>query len=184
MNTGARSEVTVFPLTPVLEAGASRKSLTEAGFVSSIWKVMVLLLPDAATLLGLLAQDAVAVTLNVPLRIGLPEESRKSWNGKLKVPSDWIDEAGRVKVLVVVLVPFGALVQTSVTVTRVPIGVVPVNTGAVLLVTGTPLTRLTPGSARVGGDGGDVGGGTTMSVAWRSKVSVTGLLRAPAASVV
>ena len=50
---------------------------------------------------------------------------------------------------VIVGVP-GPFVQVSVTVIEVPMTVVPVNWGLVSLVTGTPPTRFTFGSARVG----------------------------------
>src|SRR5262245_5899717 len=99
MKVGVRSEVMPSPEIPRSAAGSRRKSVTAGGVVLSILKLTTLLLEDAATWLGLLIQAALAETLNVPLMTGLPEVSSKSWKVKLKVPSDWTDEAGRVNVI-------------------------------------------------------------------------------------
>ena len=84
----------------------------------------------------------------------------------------------------VLLLPAGAFSQTSVTVTKVPMTVAPVNSGDVELVSGTPLTTANDGQRREGAGGGDDGGGGTMLVACTVNVSETLLLWAPASSVV
>ncbi len=80
----------------------------------------------------------MTVTWKVPLLMASPDESVKSWNEKLNVPSELTSVDGRVNVSC--CGPAGAFSQVSMTVMEVPAAAVPSNWGDVLLVTGTLLT--------------------------------------------